>query len=110
MDDASRLRPRCSSGSGEPSIGVRFLAGGHTWPVVLGEDLADEFPSAAHPHLIEDRLEVVAHGVPRDVQLLGDLGTHLSSLNGERVVGALGGPILLLAILAFATVGGMVAT
>jgi hypothetical protein len=36
--------------------------------------------------------------------------THLSSLNGERVLGALGGPILLLAILAFATVGAVVAT
>jgi len=36
--------------------------------------------------------------------------THLSSLNGERFVGALGGPILVLAILAFATVGAVVAT
>ena len=36
--------------------------------------------------------------------------THLSSLSGERVLGALGGPILLLAILAFATVGAVVAT
>jgi len=36
--------------------------------------------------------------------------THLSSLNGERVLGALGGPILVLAILAFATVGAVVAT
>ena len=36
--------------------------------------------------------------------------THLSSLNGEHVLGALGGPILLLAISAFATVGAVVAT
>jgi len=36
--------------------------------------------------------------------------THLFSLNGERVVGALGGPIMVLAVLAFATVGAVVAT
>jgi hypothetical protein len=36
--------------------------------------------------------------------------THLSSLNGERVLDALGGPILVLAMLAFATVGAAIAT
>jgi hypothetical protein len=36
--------------------------------------------------------------------------THLSSLNGEHILGALGGPILVLAVSAFATVGAVVAT
>ncbi len=39
---------------------------------MLGEDLTDELSSAAHAHLVEDRLEVIAHGVGRDVQLPGD--------------------------------------
>ena len=42
--------------------------------VVLGEDLTDEFSAAAHADLVEDGLEVIAHGVGRDVQLLGDFG------------------------------------
>ena len=36
--------------------------------------------------------------------------THLFSLTGERFVGTLGGPILVLAVSAFATVGAVVAT
>src|SRR5918999_1679036 len=72
-DNESRLRSHCRSSSGEPSIGVRFLSGRHAWPVVLGEDLADELSPAAHADLVEDRLEVIAHGVRRDVQFLGDL-------------------------------------
>src|SRR5918999_203541 len=71
-DDESRFRPYCNSSSGEPSIGVRFVAGRHAWTVVLGEDLADEFSAAPHADLVEDRLEVITHGVGRDVQLLGD--------------------------------------
>ena len=73
-DDESRFRPYCNSSSGEPSIGVRFVAGRHAWTVVLGEDLADQFSAAPHADLVEDRLEVITHGVRRDVQLLGDLG------------------------------------
>jgi hypothetical protein len=41
---------------------------------VLGEDLTDQFSAAAHADLVEDGLEVIAHGVWRDVELLGDLG------------------------------------
>ena len=41
---------------------------------MLGEDLTDEFSAAAHPYLVEDGLEVIAHCVGRDVQLPGDFG------------------------------------
>ncbi len=41
---------------------------------MLGEDLTDEFSPATHADLVEDGLEVIAHGVGRDVQLLGDFG------------------------------------
>jgi hypothetical protein len=63
------------SGSGEPPIGVQFLTCRHAWLVMLGEDLTDEFSSAAHADLIEYGLEVIAHGVWRDVQLTGDFGS-----------------------------------
>src|SRR5215216_2933231 len=62
----------CSSG--EPPIGAWFLTCRHAWLVVLGEDLTDEFSPAAHADLIEDGLEVIPHGVGRDVQLPGDFG------------------------------------
>jgi hypothetical protein len=39
------------------------------WGVVDGEDLGDEFAPAGDVHLGEDSLEVVAHGVNRDVEL-----------------------------------------
>jgi hypothetical protein len=43
------------------------------WDVVLEEDLADEFGPASRPGLVEDALEVILHGVGRDVQGGGDL-------------------------------------
>jgi hypothetical protein len=46
-----------------PPIGVWFVAGCHTRLVLPGEDLTDEFPSAAHADLVEDGLEVISHGV-----------------------------------------------
>ena len=50
------------------------MTGSHARPVLLGEDLTDEFSPAAHADLIEDSLEVIPHGVGCDVQLLGDFG------------------------------------
>ena len=83
---ATRIRDRRAVGgiSRRPSAWLAWLL----WAliVVLGEAL-----------IIPDQIQ------------WSDL-THLSSLNGERVLGALGGPILVLAILAFATVGAVVAT
>jgi hypothetical protein len=67
---------RCSlkRGSGKPPIGLWFAAALHARLVVLGEDLSNEFSAAAHTSLVEDGLEVVAHGVGRDVQFLRDSG------------------------------------
>src|SRR3712207_3602489 len=73
-ENANQLWCPFTCGSGERPIGVQFAAGRHARLVVLGEDLTDEFSAAAHPHLVEDGLEVIAHGVGRDVQLLGDFG------------------------------------
>ncbi len=41
--------------------------------VVLEEDLADQFAPAADTGLVEDRLEVILHGVGRDPKGLRDL-------------------------------------
>jgi hypothetical protein len=62
MDNVSQLRGICTSSSGKPSIGVQFVAGRHVWPVVLGEDLTNDFSTAAHPDLVEDRLEMIPDG------------------------------------------------
>jgi hypothetical protein len=52
-------------------VGVRFSPSRHARLVLLGEDLAHELSLAAHPDFVEDGREVIAHGVGRDVQLLG---------------------------------------
>ena len=41
--------------------------------VVLEEDLPHELAPTSHAGLVEDRLEVVLHGVDRQVQPLGDV-------------------------------------
>jgi hypothetical protein len=41
---------------------------------VVGEELGDEFTSSAHSDLGEDRLEVIPHGVGREVVGGRDLG------------------------------------
>src|SRR5215207_10381685 len=61
-------------GSREPPIGVKFVARRHARLILLCEDLTDEFSPAAHADLVEDGLEVIAHGVWRDVQLPRDFG------------------------------------
>ena len=40
---------------------------------MLGEDLLHELAAAGHADLLEDGLDVVAHGVGREVELRGDL-------------------------------------
>jgi hypothetical protein len=50
------------------------VAGRYARLVLLSEDLTDEFSPTAHADLVEDSLEVILHGVGRDVQLLGDFG------------------------------------
>ena len=67
------VKPTCC-GSGEPPIGIWFVAGGHARLVLLGKDPSDEFSTAANADLVEDGLEVIAHRVGGDVQLLGDFG------------------------------------
>jgi hypothetical protein len=67
---ASRISSRgYISGSGELPADVRFVARRHARLVVLGEDLTDQFSSAAHADLVEDGLEVIPHRVWRDVEL-----------------------------------------
>jgi hypothetical protein len=50
------------------------VTGRHARLVVLSEDLTYELSPAAHANLVEDGLEVIAHGVGRDAQLLGYFG------------------------------------
>src|SRR5579884_3264765 len=40
--------------------------------VLLAQYGRDQLPPAAHAGLLEDRLDVVLHGVGRDLELLGD--------------------------------------
>ena len=61
-ENANQLGWPFTCGSGEPSIGLWFLARGHARLVVLGEDLTDELSAAAHPDLVEDGLEVEDDG------------------------------------------------
>ena len=72
----NQSRCPCRCGSGELPVGAWFVACRHTWLVVLGEDLTDEFSAAAHADLAEDGLEVIPHSVWRDVQLPGDFGSR----------------------------------
>jgi hypothetical protein len=51
---------------------------------VLGEEVPDQFTSAPHTDFLENRLEVVLHGVGRDVKHLG----NFSRVPGRRGVGA----------------------
>ena len=41
---------------------------------MFGEDLADEFSTAAQAYLVEDGLEVISNRVGRDVEFVGDFG------------------------------------
>jgi hypothetical protein len=61
-------------GSGAPPVGAWFVAGRHARLVLLGEDLTHELSAASHTDLVEDGLEVIAHGARRDVQLPKDFG------------------------------------
>ena len=83
-ENANQLRCLFACSSGEPPIGVWFVAGRHTRLVVLDEDLTDELSSAAHADLVEDGLKVIAHGVGRDVQLLGDFGCRQPTQDEPR--------------------------
>ena len=68
------VRGAHTSGSGESPVGVWFLTRRHARPVVLGEDLTDEFPAAANADLVEDGLEAIPNRVGRDVEFARDFG------------------------------------
>jgi hypothetical protein len=36
------------------------------WHIVIAEDLDDKFPAAPDTHLVEDRLQMILHGVRGD--------------------------------------------
>jgi hypothetical protein len=75
-------------GLGEPPVNIQAVPNGYAWLVLLGEDLTHEFSSAAHTDLVEDGLEVVPHGVGRDVQLLGDFSRGQPAQDGPQFSGS----------------------
>src|SRR5688572_25263717 len=85
-DHLSAGSGRAVPGTGPATSGMRWTNGtlvqtyGARVPFVqsareqmLGEELADQLATAVDADLGEDRLDVIAHGVRGDVQLVGDL-------------------------------------
>src|SRR4030081_3805415 len=68
----------------EPSISAQLAAACHAWLVLLCEDLSDKFSPAAHADLVKDGLEVILHGVGRDVKRLTKVGSGQPAQDESR--------------------------
>ena len=80
--------------SGEASVSSDRVAGFRPREALLSEDRRDQFPSAAHPGLFKDGLEVILHSVHGDLEAAGDLACRepLTDQLGDRTL--LGSPTI----------------
>ena len=58
---------RHTSYLGEPAGRIQAAPGRDARLVLVGKEVCGQFPPTAHTDFLEDRLEVVLHGVGRDV-------------------------------------------